>query len=184
MAPRRSGEPARLPGPPGVAPSADRGLARWARALTLGSAALVVTGGYQHFCLYRHGYRSIPTIGPAFLLQFTSSAVIAIALVFARGWVRAGRHRVPIAQVVRLAGIGLGVGTLVALAVAHTSGGLFGFREIGLKPAPQTLITILTEYDAAVLLAIAMLLSHVAGRRGRAAVRELHPGGTHLSDAA
>ena len=148
------------------------------------SAALIVTGGYQHFCLYRHGYRSIPTIGAAFLVQFTSSAVIAVALVFARGSVRAGRYRVPIAQLVRSAGIGLAVGTLVALAAAHTSGGLFGFREIGLKPAPQTLITILAEYDVAMLLAIAMLLGRSAGRRQRTAVRELPAGGTHLPDAA
>jgi hypothetical protein len=182
MAPRRSAEPVRLLGASHPAPG--RRFAWWARALTLASAALIVAGGYVHFCLYSHGYRSIPTIGPAFLLQFTSSAAIAIALVLARGWVRTGRHRVSIAQLARFAGIGLGVGTLAALAVAHTSGGLFGFREIGLKPAPQTLITIIVEYAAAVLLAIAMLCSRFAARLARVGVRERNSRGAHLTDAA
>jgi len=76
------------------------------------------------------------------------------------------------------------VGTLAALAIAHTSGGLFGFRETGLNPSPQTLIAILVEYDAAALLAIAMLLSRLAARRAPAASRAHHPGGTRLPDAA
>jgi hypothetical protein len=186
MAPRPSGDPGRLAGAPGPSPSpSSRRFAWWARVLTLASAALIVAGGYVHFCLYaNHGYRSIPKIGPSFLLQFTSSAAIAVALVFARGSLRAGHRRVAVAQLARLAGIGLGVGTLAALAIAHTSGGLFGFREIGLKPAPQTLIAILVEYDAAVLLAIAMLLSRLAARRAPVASREHHPGGTRLPDAA
>jgi hypothetical protein len=183
MAPQPSGEPVRPPAAPTASPSvAGRRLAWVARALTLASAALIAAGGYVHFCLYRKGYRSIPTIGPAFVFQFTSSAAIAITLVVARGSLRAGRHRVAIAQLARLAGIGLGVGTLVALAIAHTSGGLFGFREFGLRPAPQTLITILVEYDAVVLLAIAMLCGRVAERR--VAVRAHPAKGAHLPDAA
>src|SRR5579862_6072074 len=159
MAPLRPGEPVRLHDAPTAPPSAgSRRYARWARGLTLASAALIVAGGYVHYCLYAsHGYRSIPKIGPAFLLQFTSSAAIAVALVFARGSVPIGRHRASLAQLARLAGIGLGVGTLAALGIAHTSGGLFGFREIGLRPAPQTLIAILVEYGAAMLLGIAVL---------------------------
>ena len=51
-----------------------------ARRLTVLAALLIVTGGYVHFCLYRHGYRFIPTIGISFLLQFTSSALLAGAL--------------------------------------------------------------------------------------------------------
>jgi|SRR5579871_153896 len=186
MALRPPGDPGRLAGAPAHSPSpSGRRFAWWARVLTLASAALILAGGYVHFCLYaNHGYRSIPKIGPSFLLQFASSAAIAIALVFAGGPLRAGRRRVAVAQLARLAGIGLGVGTLAALAIAHTSGGLFGFREIGLKPAPQTLITVLVEYDAAVLLAIAMLFSRLAARRAPVGGREHHPGGTRLPDAA
>jgi hypothetical protein len=38
------------------------------RALGVATALLVATGGYVHFCLYRHGYRTIPKIGVGFLL--------------------------------------------------------------------------------------------------------------------
>jgi hypothetical protein len=175
MAPRLSGELVRLRVMPTQSPSAaGRRLAWWARALTLTASALIVAGGYVHFCLYRHGYRSIPTIGPAFLLQVSWSAAITIALVVARGTVRTGRHGISIPQLARLAGIGLALGTLVALAIAHTSGGLFGFREFGLRPAPQTVIAVLVEYDAAVLLTIAMLCGWVAERRVEA---RAHPAG-------
>jgi hypothetical protein len=157
--------------------------AGWARALTLVAAPLIVVGGYVHFCLYRHGYRSIPTIGAGFVLQFTSSAVIATALVLMRGAWHVGRHRVAVAQTARLSGVALTVGTLVALAIAHTSGGLFGFRETGLQPSPQTVITVFVEFDAAVLLAIAIGCSLLSGRRPAGDLNEgLRP--EHLADAA
>jgi len=146
------------------------------------SAVLIGVGGYVHFCLYRHGYRFIPRIGTAFLVQFTSSAVVALALLFGRGCVRLGRRRLKLQQFVRLGGMALSTGTLAALAVAHTSGGLFGFRERGLEPAPQTLVTVLVEYEAAVLLAIAMLGDHFADRRTPASNRR--PRMAQLPDAA
>jgi hypothetical protein len=156
----------------------------WARGLTLASAALIVIGGYVHFCLYRHGYRLIPRIGIGFLLQFTSSALIAGALVVAKGSLQAGRHRVALAQLARLAGIALAIGTLVALAIAHTSDGLFGFREVGLRPAPQTVITAMVEYWAAVLLAVALVWGPVSERRARGRATQPRPSATHLRDAA
>jgi hypothetical protein len=159
-------------------------LAGWARALTLASAALILVGGYVHFCLYRHGYRLIPTIGIGFLLQFTSSGLIAGALVVARGSLRAGCHRVAVAQLARLAGIALAIGTLVALAIAHTSDGLFGFREVGLRPAPQTVITVVVEYWAAVLLGAAMVWGSLSDRRARVRVTRPCPTAMHLRDAA
>ena len=174
---RGSGAPVRSPRSDG---------ARWyagaVRALTVLSAVLIAVGGYVHFCLYRHGYRFVPEIGMGFLLQFTSSAVVAVALLLVRGSVRLGRRRLALRQLVRLVGIALAVGTLAALAIAHTSGGLFGFRERGLEPAPQTLITILVEYEAAVLLAIAMFGAHFADRRTSASGRI--PRTTRLPDAA
>lgn len=164
--------------------AASRQFALWARALTLGSAGLLVAGGYVHFCLYRHGYRFIPKIGIGFLLQFTSSALITAALLFARGSLRAAGHRFAVVQVARLGGIALAAGTLGALAIAHTDGGLFGFHETGLQPSPQTLITVIAEYDAAVLLAIAMACSRGAAKRGRAADVDASSDGGRLSDAA
>jgi hypothetical protein len=143
--------------------------AKVARLLSLASAVLIIIGGFVHYCLYyNHGYRFIPKIGVGFLLQFSSSAIIALALlVLPRAKVRLGHHSVSLAQPTRLAAIGLSIGTLAALGIAHTSQGLFGFREIGLQPAPETLIAIVVESLAAVLLSVAVLQAwrgHPGGR--------------------
>jgi MFS family permease len=169
MAPQRPVDPVRFQRSSHPGDSArGRRLASCARGLTLAAAGLIAAGGYVHFCLYRRGYRSIPSIGPAFLLQFTFSAIVAAALVLARGWLHAGRRRVAMAQVARVAGVALALGTLVALAIAHTEGGLFGWREFGLQPAPQTAITIIVEWEAAVFLVVAMVCGRVAASRSRA----------------
>ncbi|MDQ1365830.1 MAG: hypothetical protein QOE57_1872 [Acidimicrobiaceae bacterium] len=128
-----------------------------ARRLSVVAAFLTVTGGYIHLCLYRHGYRFIPKIGVSFLLQFTSSAVLAGALLVKGRRLRLGRRSVAMSQLTRLSAIGLSVGTLAALGVAHTPGGLFQFHEIGLRPAPQSLIAIVAESFATVVLVVAMI---------------------------
>jgi hypothetical protein len=69
---------------------------------------------------------------------------------------------VAVAQFTRLCGIGLSVSTLAALGIAHTAGGLFQFREIGLQPAPQTIIAIVTESLAALFLAVAVFEGRTA----------------------
>jgi hypothetical protein len=160
---------------------------RLARRLSAASAALIVIGGYVHFCLYRHGYRFIPKIGVSFLLQFTASAVLAGALLIRGGHVRVGQHRLAVPQLVRLAAIGFSLGDLAALGIAHTPGGLFQFREIGLRPAPQTLVTIAVESLSAALLVVAMLQARRAersGRRARARGVARTGGQRHMADAA
>jgi hypothetical protein len=141
-----------------------RGRAITARRLSVAAAALIVTGGYVHFCLYRHGYRFIPKIGISFVIQALSSVVLAAALLVRGGRVRLGQRSFALAQLTRLSAIGLSLGTLAALGLAHTPGGLFQFHEIGLRPAPQTLVAIVGESLAAVLLSAAMF-------EGRAAIR-------------
>jgi hypothetical protein len=47
-------------------------------ALPLASAGLLAAGGWVHWCLYRHGYRYIPAIGPLFMLNALSSLTIAV----------------------------------------------------------------------------------------------------------
>jgi hypothetical protein len=141
-----------------------RGRAITARRLSVAAAALIVTGGYVHFCLYRHGYRFIPKIGISFVIQALSSVVLAAALLVRGGRVRLGQRSFALAQLTRLSAIGLSLGTLAALGLAHTPGGLFQFHEIGLRPAPQTLVAIVAESLAAVLLSAAMF-------EGRAAIR-------------
>jgi hypothetical protein len=130
--------------------------------LSLAAAALVVVVSYVHLCLYRHGYRFIPKIGVSFLLQAVSSAVLAVGLVTGSRRRHDG-HRVWVpSQLTRLAAIGLSLGTLAALGIAHTHQGLFRFREMGLRPAPQTLITIVAESLAVVLLGAALLIARFA----------------------
>jgi hypothetical protein len=135
------------------------------RALDLGAAVLVAAGGYLHFCLYRNGYRTIPTIGAAFLLQVIASSLVAVALVLPIHFaIRIGRHSLRAATGIRLAGIFLSVGTLVAFLLSRLPGGIFNFEERGLQPAPQSLITLIAEGGAVVLLAAAVVLEAVDRR--------------------
>lgn len=126
------------------------------RRLSIAAAALIIVAGYVHLCLYRHGYRFIPKIGVSFLIQAVSSLVLAGALLVKGGRIHFGRRSVSLAHLTRLSALGLSLGTLAALGLAHTPGGLFQFHEIGLRPAPQTLIAIVAESLAALLLGGAM----------------------------
>ena len=135
-----------------------------ARRLSVASAVLILVGGYVHLCLYRHGYRFIPKIGVSFLLQAVSSALLAGALLVRGARLRVANRSVALAQLTRLSAIGLSLGTLAALGIAHTQNGLFRFREIGLRPAPQTLVAIVVESLAVLLLSVAMF----EGRAARA----------------
>jgi hypothetical protein len=156
-------------------------VARW---LSIASAALILTGGYVHLCLYRNGYRFIPKIGVSFLIQAGSSAVLAAALLVRGGHLRIGRHTLAVAQLTRVAAIGLSLGTLAALGIAHTPGGLFQFREIGLRPAPQTLIAIVAEAVAAILLTIATLEGLATSRIRATVAAATSPAGRTTREAA
>jgi len=96
---------------------------------------------------------------------------------------RVGRHSVAVAQLTRLSAIGLSLGTLAALAIAHTPGGLFEFREIGLLPAPQTLIAIAAESVAVLLLGVAVLEGRSATRNQTVRAAVASPGHA-VGDAA
>jgi hypothetical protein len=181
--PDRSAQPAaRTPQPAGS--SSRRTRASTARRLSVVSAALILAGGYVHFCLYRHGYRFIPKIGVSFLLQAGSSALLAAALLVRGGRLRVGQRSVALAQLTRLSAIGLSLGTLAALGIAHTPGGLFRFREIGLRPAPQTLIAIVAESLATVLLSVAMVEGRVATRNPMVRTTVVPPTRRAARDAA
>jgi hypothetical protein len=187
----RSQSPARDPeaqagprswGPEGLNPS-QRRRATMGRRLSVASALLILAGGYVHLCLYRNGYRFIPKIGISFLLQAGSSAILAAALLVRREGIRWHGHTVALAQLTRLSAVGLSVGTLAALGIAHTSAGLFQFHEIGLRPAPQTLIAIVVETLAAVLLSVAMIEMR-AIRSVTVARAVASPSGRSVRDAA
>jgi len=117
------------------------------------AAAAILVGGLVHLQLYFDGYRDFPdaNLGRSFLANGIASAVIAAALVFRRD------------VVVRLAGAGLVVGTLVAFWISRTDRGIFGFTEVGLEPSPQAALALFSEIAALVLIAATFLPALGAG---------------------
>src|SRR5438552_18180968 len=96
------------------------------RLCSAAAGGAIVVGGYVHYCLYRHGYRSIPKIGIGFLLQVLSSAFVAGALPIGRE--RAldlGHLIVRRTAAGRLARRLLGNGPLAPFGLTRTPAGLF-----------------------------------------------------------
>jgi hypothetical protein len=100
--------------------------------LRIAIAASLAASGVIHAYLYIHGYRDIPTVGPAFLLQGSVFCALAV-LVLGGGpaWLQL------------VAAIGA-LGSLVAFVLSRTVG-LFGFSETGWQPAPYAVITVAAE---------------------------------------
>ena len=115
-----------------------------APVLRIGTAACLAASGYVHAELYVHGYRTIPGIGPAFLLQASGSIAVALLLLIGA----------PL--ILRLAAAALTAGALGGFVLSRTVG-VFGFVERGLQPAPQALISLLVEIATLGLLAIPLL---------------------------
>jgi hypothetical protein len=112
-----------------------------ATLLRIGATLCVGVSGYLHAELYIHGYRAIPGIGPAFLLQASGSLAVALLLLFAEPFI------------LRLGALALAVGALGGFIASRTVG-VFGFVEHGLNPAPQALLSLIAEAAALPLLAI------------------------------
>ena len=108
--------------------------------LPLAGAGLLAAGGWVHWCLYRHGYRAIPGIGPLFLLNALTSLALAVLVALRRE------------LLVRLAGLLLAATSLAAFVASRTVG-LFSFRERGLQPAPQAPLVLAVEVLALMVLA-------------------------------
>jgi hypothetical protein len=115
-------------------------------SLRLGIAATLVVSGVIHADLYIHGYKHIPTVGPAFLLQASMFCALAVLILAgAPEWFR-------------WAGALLSVGTLIAFALSRTMG-LFGFTERGWEPSPQAAVSVIAEVLTVVLVAVSVLSS-------------------------
>lgn len=125
------------------------------KGLRIAAAVCLTLSGYVHADLYIHGYRVIPFIGPAFLVQASGSFAVALLLILG-----ATVTDEPLA--LRLAAAALAAGALAGFVASRTVG-VFGFVERGLQPSPQALLSVLAE--AGVLL----LLAAAAVRRGRTA---------------
>lgn len=127
----------RTPPRPDDSVSIDVGtIVRWV------AAAAIAIGGLIHLQLYFDGYRDFPNanLGRSFVLNGVSSIVVACAMVVRRD------------ALVRLAGVGVLAGTLVAFFVSRTDSGIFGFAEKGLNPSPQALLTLVLEIGGLVLI--------------------------------
>lgn len=111
-----------------------------ARPLRIAAASALLVGGLVHLQLYFDGYRSIDKIGPSFLLNAIASSVVAAVVAVRREWL------------VKLAGIGVAAGTLVAFVLSRRGDGLFNFREQGLAPSPQALVALVVEIGAIIAL--------------------------------
>src|SRR5580658_7201260 len=85
--------------------------------LGIAGAALLVASGAIHLDLYLTGYRTIPTIGPLFLLQVIAAFVLAAAILVTGSWLAAA------------AGAGFAISTLGGYLLSLWVG-LFGFTEV------------------------------------------------------
>jgi hypothetical protein len=103
------------------------------RLARLLAAAGLLAGGYVHWHLWDHGYRYIPKIGVLFEINVVISIVAALAVLVRRD------------LIVLLGGIAVAIGTLAAFAGSRLPGGIFGFQERGLAPAPYALIALVAE---------------------------------------
>ena len=92
----------------------------------------VAVSGVVHAYLYANGYRDIPTVGPAFLLQGSVFCALAVLiLVGGPAWLQ-------------LAAAAGAAGSLVAFALSRTVG-LFGFVETGWEPSPYAALSVVVE---------------------------------------
>jgi hypothetical protein len=114
-------------------------------------SASVAVSGVVHAYLYVNGYRDIPTVGPAFLLQASVFCALAVLiLVGGPAWLR-------------LAAATGAAGSLVAFALSRTVG-LYGFSETGWEPSPYALLSVVSEL-LTVLLVAATVVPSVRWRR-------------------
>ena len=124
-------------------------------ALYLGAASLVVSGVDHINEYYANDFRTVPTIGRLFLLNFVTAVVVAVGLIAPIGRV-AGRYADAIRAVLALAGIGIALLSLGALFVSESSS-LFGFTENGYRMA--IVVAIASEVAAALFLVVYLVAS-------------------------
>jgi plastocyanin len=113
----------------------------------------LLVAGLVHLDLYFGGYRnagSVPSFGRSILLNAIVSAVVAAIVAVRREWF------------VRLAGIAVAAGTLMAFSYTHTEHTFLGFQGEGLDPSPQAQIVLIAEIATVILLAATFIPSIAA----------------------
>jgi hypothetical protein len=126
-------------------------------ALYLGALSVLATGVVHIQQYYGQDYSTIPTIGTLFFLNFVGAVVITVGLIAPLGRVTP-RYADAIRSLFALAGIGLGVLSLVALFVSEGSG-LFGFVENGYRM--PIVLAMVAEIAATVFLVVFLVASRV-----------------------
>ena len=117
----------------------------------VGVAATLAVSGVIHAYIYVHGYRYVPTIGPAFLLQASVFCALAVLiLVGGPDWLQ-------------WAGGVASVAALAAFALSRTVG-LFGFTERGWQPSPHAAVSVIAE-----VLTVALVAASVLSNRSKIA---------------
>jgi hypothetical protein len=115
----------------------------------LGAIAILVVGAV-HLQQYFGGYRSIPTIGPLFLLNAVGSAVVGIGLLAPIERVLHPRSVELTSGLLAGAALAIAAGSLVALFISE-NGTLFGFSETGYRTV--IVLAIIAEALSVALLA-------------------------------
>ena len=148
----------------------------------LGALSLLGVGAV-HLQQYTNGYSTVPTIGTLFLLNAISAGVVGFGLLLPLERILGSQRGAGAVGVLALAGVGIAVGSLVALFISE-SGTLFGFSENGYRTV--IVIAIAVEAVAAVLLAplAAVTLRRALAQPERPGQRRRRPEGYAASRSA
>lgn len=87
-----------------------------ALALLILAAVAIMVAGFDHVRLWHRGYAEVDVVGPLFLLNGISTALVVLCLVFQR------------TTLFVLGAVGLCAGSLVSILISH-NGSFFEFRE-------------------------------------------------------
>jgi len=113
-------------------------------------SALLASSGAIHLQLWDTGYRTIPTIGPLFLLQGIAGVLLALLLLLLRR------------LLIVVAGAGFMVATIGGLLVS-VNFGLFGYMDT--LAAPYAGLSLLLESAGAVVLSVVGTVLALGHRR-------------------
>jgi predicted lipoprotein with Yx(FWY)xxD motif len=118
----------------------------------IGAGCLLATAGI-HLDLYLTGYRTIPTIGPLFLLQVITGFVLGLAVLVMRS------------RLVALAAGGFALATLGGYLLS-VQFGLFGFREVETTAGIVAGVIEVVAFAALALYAMSPVSGTAAGSEG------------------
>jgi hypothetical protein len=142
-----------------------------ARIAVRGLGALVILFvGADHYWQYAvDDYSVVPTIGMLFLLNFISATGVGLLLLAPLERL-SRRFGATALKLVAFSGFGIAATSLAGLLYSEQAP-LFGFMEFNYRPA--IIIALATEFSAAVLLGLLLLLTLKADRRARTARRPM-----------